>query len=411
MMRRETISPRPDRSRRGRCRSGIALAIVVTVMAVAAVLGYAMLSGSAVQAVASANAINNAIADAQAESGIHLAMYYLLNPTHAPGYSTASGWYWTGASNITFATSATPAASMPGSVTVTVSSAGTNLYNVTAVGSSGVSSAGGGAVTRTITATVQTLLGFSIQQAVGMNSTLNYSTLMDFTGSPYAVESTGTVTLVGGTIHGNVAATVVNVGGVITGTTSAAPTIAPTPALAAVTDYRTYTYQGVSYSATQLTTTIASNTSLGPTVSNPLGVYWINASASPGYATIGSNVTISGTLLVKNGPLSLAGSGDTITAQSGMPALVIDTQLEAKATNESLTVNGLLYAGGGITETGLAFGSTITVNGAFLSNTGTVSGYLGNFNVTYNSSYTSVPTFSTSGPQAVYAVKIQTWSD
>jgi hypothetical protein len=411
MIRRETISPRRSRPRRGRSRSGIALAIVVTVMAVAAVLGYAMLSGSAVQAVASANAINNAIADAQAESGIHLAMYYLLNPTHAPGYSSASGWYWTGASNITFATSSTPATTMPGSVTVTVSSAGSNLYTVTAVGSSGDAWAGGGAVTRTITTTVQTLLGFSVQQAVGINSTLTYSSTMSFTGSPYALESTGTVTLIAGTIHGNVAANVTNIGGVITGTTSAAPSIAPTPALAAVTDYRTYTYQGVSYTATQLGTTIASNTSLGATASNPLGVYWINASQSPGYATIGSNVNISGTLLVKNSYLSLNGSGNTITAQSGMPALVIDQQLQVKGTNEGLTVNGLLYAGAGITESGLALGSNITVNGGYLSNTAAVTSYLGSLNVTYSSSTTSVPTFSTSGPQSVYAVKIQTWSD
>jgi len=405
MMHRDKTSHRHGR------RRGIALAIVVTVMAVATLLGYAMLAGSQVQAVASANAINMAIADAQAESGVHLAMYYLLNPQNAPGYSSANGWYWTGASNITFATSGSPAATMPGSVTVSVSYAGNNLYNITSVGSSGVAWQGGGAITRTITAEVQTVMGFSVQQAVGIDSLLTYSTNMNFTGSPYALQSTQLLTMLTGTIHGNVAATVMNLGGSITGTVSGAPTVAPAPTLANVHDFRTYTYGGVSYSATQIGTTIASGTSLTSTGSNPLGVYWIDASQSPGEAVMNSNVNISGTLIVKNGPLQLKGKGNTITPQSGMPALVIDTQLQVSGTNEALTVNGLTYASGGVVGQGLNLGSTITINGALLANSSAVSTYTGTLNVTYSSSSSAVPLFSTTGPQSVQAVKIISWAD
>lgn len=394
--------------RRGR-RRGIALAIVVTVMAIATVLGYAMLSGSAVQAVASGNAINMAIADAQAESGIHLAMYYLLNPQNAPGYSSATGWYWTGASNITFATSATPSTTMPGSVTVTVSYAGNYLYNITAVGSSGVSWQGGGAVTRTINAEVQTVMGFFVQEAVGIDSLMTYSSNMNFTGSPYALQSTQLLTLLGGTIYGNVEASVLDVSGSITGTTSAAPSVAPAPTLANIHDFRTYTYGGVSYSATKISNTIASGTSLGPTGSNPLGVYWIDASASQGI--MNSNINISGTLIVENGELQLAGKGNTITAQSGMPGLVIGTQLQVTGVNQGLTVNGLTYAAGGIVGQGSTLGDNITINGALLASTSAVSGYLGALNVTYNSSNAAVPLLSTTGPQSVQAVKIISWSD
>jgi Tfp pilus assembly protein PilX len=405
------IKPQKTSQQRRRPPRGIALAIVVCVMAVAAVLGYAMLAGSALQAVASSNAINSAIADAQAESGVHLAMYYLLNPQNAPGYSSVTGWYWTGANNITFATSPTPSTTMPGSVSVTVSSAGNNLYNVTAVGTSGVSSAGGGGVTRTINAQVETVLGFLIQQAAGINSLLDYQSNMSFTGSPYALESNQEVLLVGGTIHGNVAASVTNTGGTITGTISPAPSVAPAPSLANVHDYRTYTYGSAGYSGTQIGTTIASGTTLGPTAGNPLGVYWIDASTNHGSAVLDSNVNISGTLIVKNGMLVVQGKSNTITAQTTMPGLVIDDELEISGLGEGLTVNGVLYAGSGITGSGLTLGSNVTVNGALLTNSGSVSGFSGTVNVTYNSSNTAVPNFSTTGPQSVQAVKIVSWSD
>jgi Tfp pilus assembly protein PilX len=397
-----TTSRLPRRPRRG-----IALAIVVTVMALAAVLGYAMLSGSALQAVASSNAINNAIADAQAESGIHLAMYYLLNSQNAPGYSSATGWFWPGASNITFSTSSAPVTTMPGSVSVTVSSAGSDLYNVTAVGSSGVASAGGGGVTRTITAQVQTVMGFLVQQAVGMGAVLSYSSSMNFTGSPYALASSQEVLLLSGTIHGNVEATVVATGGSVSGTISSPPSVAPVPALANVHDFRTYTYGSSTYSATQISTTIASGTTLNPTVSNPLGVYWTN-----GATTLNNNVTINGTLIVKNGNLTVQGKSDTITAQSSMPALVIDDLLVISGMSESLTVNGLTYAGSGLEGSGITIGSNLTVNGALLCSTGSLTGsFLGTIDVTYNSSNSAVPNFSASGPQFVQAVKIVSWSD
>ena len=81
-------------------RRGIALVLVVLVMALATILAYSLLSGSALQATAGGNAIAAATARAQAESGIHLAMYYILNPANAP----ATFWNNT-TSNITSLTS------------------------------------------------------------------------------------------------------------------------------------------------------------------------------------------------------------------------------------------------------------------------------------------------------------------
>jgi hypothetical protein len=142
-------------------------------------------------------------------------------------------------------------------------------------------------------------------------------------------------------------------------------------------------------------------------VSNPLGVYWTN-----GATTLNNNVTINGTLIVKNGNLTVQGKSDTITAQSSMPALVIDDLLVISGMSESLTVNGLTYAGSGLEGSGITIGSNLTVNGALLCSTGSLTGsFLGTIDVTYNSSNSAVPNFSASGPQFVQAVKIVSWSD
>ena len=99
-------------------RRGIALVLVVTVMALAALLGYAMLSAATLQATASTNAISMAVAQSQAESGIHLAIFYLMNPKDAPTPPTMPNYYWAGANNITFATTGSSPVTMPGSVSV-----------------------------------------------------------------------------------------------------------------------------------------------------------------------------------------------------------------------------------------------------------------------------------------------------
>ena len=153
-------------------RRGIALVLVVFVMALAAILGYAMLSASALQATAGSNAVAAATARAQAESGIHLAMYYLLNPNNAPSVPPCT---W---SNVTFATTQ-PAATIPGSVTIQVGSPSNGCYQVIATGSSG-SSIGGGAVTRTITAEICVGGSYVIQQAGAFNSTVILGTQTTF---------------------------------------------------------------------------------------------------------------------------------------------------------------------------------------------------------------------------------------
>src|SRR5438034_11280688 len=74
-------------------RAGLALVLVVTVLAFAAIVGFAMLSTASMQAQTTANSSLALSADALADSGVDLACYYLVNPTKAPKFIPAGGYY------------------------------------------------------------------------------------------------------------------------------------------------------------------------------------------------------------------------------------------------------------------------------------------------------------------------------
>jgi len=86
-------------------RRGVALMLVMGVIVVAAVLGYAMLSHASLTQQVSANSTQTVAAQGMAESGVNLAIYYLQNPEKWKEYPTTypdtekydrDGKYWTG---------------------------------------------------------------------------------------------------------------------------------------------------------------------------------------------------------------------------------------------------------------------------------------------------------------------------
>lgn len=75
----------PVRPHRQRCaRHGIAYLLVLVAVAAAAVMGWAMLSVSSLRAQVAVNATDGVDANALAESGVNLAIYYLRFPDRAP---------------------------------------------------------------------------------------------------------------------------------------------------------------------------------------------------------------------------------------------------------------------------------------------------------------------------------------
>src|SRR3954463_12794214 len=111
-------------------RTGLALVLVIAVLAFAAVIGFAMLSSASMQAQTTLNSNLALSADALADSGVDLACYYLLNPTKAPKNIPAGGFYDGG--TITFGPN------MPGSVELTITQVNTSGdYKIVSIGKPG----------------------------------------------------------------------------------------------------------------------------------------------------------------------------------------------------------------------------------------------------------------------------------
>ncbi len=391
-------------------RKGIALVLVVLVMALATILAYAMLSGSAVQATAAGNAVAAATAQAQAESGIHLAMFYILNQNDAP-----ANFFNSTTSNITFATTS-PAATIPGSVTIVmgapaIGANGVECFPVTAIGSSG-SSMGGGAVTRTITAEICAGSTYQINQAAAFNTAVTLSASETFSSanstSP-AMVSTGGV-LGSGVVSGNIEASSVSLGTVQTnGSVSGAPTTPASPNSGTVANFAApYVYQGVQYNATQLGATVNSAISYGPTPSNPLGIYYTTGSLTVNKAlTINGTLVVPGTLMPVNAAVNVTPVTTTLT--TNYPAIVVGSKLTLDGSAASVNATGVVYVTSGITGLSSTSATSLTVNGALMVTGGGITSYSGKMSVTYNPAYTNIPNFASSNTTP--CVKIISWSE
>ena len=349
---------RPIRSNKTlTCRRGIALILVLLVMAVASILAFAMLSASALQAEAGSNAITAAAAQAQAESGIRLAAYYLTHPDTAP----VSAGNWTSA-GISFVSTAPPI-TMPGSVTVTVSSTGSqNYYNVTAVGSVPTST-DGQQITRQITAQLEVVPSYQITGAGASNvtPTLTIGSGVIFDGS---ISTSASVNITGsGVVTGNVSASSF-LGNAPEGQELSAPSAPPAPTAGTVTDYsQPYYYQGTVYYPVNVGNTVTTSESLGPTPGNPLGIFYCS-----GNLTVSAALSVTGTLYVDGGTL-IDQSSVTINPVSlaqltySLPALVVDKSLEMKGANRTFTANGVVCTNSGITNATPSNTTTVNITG------------------------------------------------
>lgn len=384
--------------------------LVLLVMALAGILAYAMLSAAAVQATAGANAAAAATARAQAESGIHLAMYYLLNPGNAPASFSPPCKV-----TATFATTQ-PAATIPGSVTIQVGSLSNHCYSVVSTGSSD-SSAGVNPVMRTITAEIQVGSPLQINQAGAFDSPITVGLNATFSSpnpNAPAIASNNAV-INDGHITGNVTAQTFSGTPPTNGSVTLAPAISP-PAPASyqsVNDYtQPYVYQGTLYYPVLIGSSISTATSLGPTPGNPLGIYY-----TTGNLNVSKSLTINGTLVV-GGTGSLTNSSSiTITPLTSqpntyLPALVVNNKLWMSGHSASLNVTGVTYVASGIWGISTNSATNVTINGALLITSNAIANtYTGTTSVTYNSTYTNIPNFDASDWASNSSVKIIAWSE
>jgi Tfp pilus assembly protein PilX len=379
------------RTHPARTGRGFALLLVLIVMAVATIMAYALLASSTLQDNGSATAPLASQADALAESGVELAMYYLQHPANAPSRTTATTVYpayWTGASNITFA-------GMPGKVTVTVTPSGTGTTMQWIITSSATASAGKAAVSKTVTAAALVNGTYVSTQAIGSNAQVNLGTGANITGginSPLAVVITGLARVSG-------LLSALSITGSYSGSSAAAPISNPVPDWNSVQSYLTYTYNNKSGTATPVNASGANSAGTG----NSAGVFKYMS----GTVTLKSPCTISGTLYVPNGGVNFQGNVTVGPPAPGFPAIVCNGNITSTAVGSTLTVKGTVYAANGIGSADLL--STINIQGALLMAASAISNLFGgSLIVTYNSTYASVPNLSASEayltPQSVKLV-------
>jgi hypothetical protein len=351
-------------------RSGMALMLVVMVMAVAAVLGYAMLAASEMQTQAAKNSDASLSADALAESGIEQALYYLQFPENAPALQPGFDYY-RGGTNLSLG------ASVPGTYDVSVVDQ-TPATVQTADRTFLITSTGkkvdedGLTISRKLASRV--LVNYAYRHAIG---TSNATYVDSGTNAVGNVRCNGTVTVKGpGSISGSVAASSVvltNAGTV--GSTLSAPLSTAAPSSGDInwygtksplTGYRYTTPTGSTGFAQQIFSIASNPTALS---TNPGRVFFYS-----GTAVASASVNFSGTLILPSGNLTIVQDNTltnvTITPRPGYPALIVSGNVVLDRKLKNFVINGLCWVGG--TLQGDTNGSDpdrdrFTINGAFLS--------------------------------------------
>jgi hypothetical protein len=382
------------------CRRGVALLLVVTVVGIASVMGLALLSMSRLQSQAGSAVAKAASADALAESGVNLALFYLQNPKMAPVLN--SDGYWPGQSNITLG------ADVPGSVDVTVTPAGGDLYDIVSVGTMNSSAAQGPA--RTVRVRVRVNTGFAAPYAAAFTGPVTIPNGVRVIGD---LQTPGQLT-VGtlGRVEGRALVPVwpiVQFLGVLHATVITAVEQAnQIPRAEDLHDYRTYTFNGATGHAEQVPQVLADCT-LGPTATNPAGVYW-----AQGDLELNGQVRINGTLLVRGGRLTVRAGEAVINPLASMPGLIVDqdVRLQLAAGGETLVVNGLAWIGGGIGRSGTAGNGRIEISGALImSGGGTIEpGSQMTVRLEHVSDKAMVPELTKNVGQVPLSVTIRSWN-
>lgn len=353
---------------------GMALLLVVAVLAIATALGYVMLSSATLQNRAAGNQVRLATADYLAESGINLAMYYLQYPDRAPTLNAQGYWAGTGGDLAI-------ASSIDGTVNVTVTQDASDIWSYEVVSTAKAGTNSETKITRTTGARLYLRNSYSITKAAVFNGNISvpgyWSVQGDVWTSKRLAIPTGSVT---GSITGSgYCATK------LTGTGYTQPIggwkslpNADWPSPSGTNDlnlYTTYSWNDASFSADTISAGSLGSVTKVPTATNPAGVLYKDAT-SGGAMVLNADTVIYGTLVVK-GDLQIKGANVVIYPQAGFPALIVTGTLEIFQPKYSLTANGVVFVGTTVKSNGsrqavAADNSTFTVNGALA--VGTVSG-------------------------------------
>lgn len=328
--------------------------MVMAFVAVASVMGMSILSMTSLQSMAASGQAQSLQADALADSGINLGLYYLQNisdPSKCPLALTLGGTSYS-ASRLSLG------AAVPGTFDLAITRTGQSTYRISSTGNA-TSATRGTTVKKRILATVNVnYYGYGMSLASSSGATVTIPSNLSIDGNVYVnapVVNNGSVsgTLYATSVTGTGSAGTVSLNSMASGYT-------PVPQVSSVNHYSTYTYNGRNYQATILGTSYLRDVTLGPTAGNPAGVY-ISTTA----LQLDENVNINGTLVVTAGLLHVKRGTTTVTPAADFPGLVVDGTLSFQRDGARLIVNGLTWIGGRIDVNGHAE-TQLSVTGTLL---------------------------------------------
>jgi Tfp pilus assembly protein PilX len=369
---------------------GLALLIVITVIAIASLLGIAMLSAATLQAQVAHSSQDAATADYLAESAVQTAAYYLQHDlANCPSSWTSTAGHKIKASGVTIS-------GVDGSFDIDATATSiTDRYLVNVVGRS----SGSTPVTRTASAKV-TVLRTTPSYASGFGgNSITIGSKNIFNGAPVAYNASLSNN---GTLNGG------------SRVFTASDFSVPTSASGQVNYYGgniaggTYTMPNGNIGTPQIlsTATITSTASLTALATNPGKVFY-----SAGSIVITGAGTYNATLVAR-GAIDFRpamGSVVTINRVAGFPALVTDGTLAINFKSGTLTINGVTFLGGG-TSWGALTNTAVKINGALLTPSPTLSAAAGSLTVNYIANNVDVLNLTPNLVQPVVGLKLADWS-
>lgn len=391
--------------------SGLALVVVLAAIALAAIMGYALLASASLQSQMSSNKKSIVDADSVAESGVNLAMYYLQHPESAPALGPDG--YWTGGTNI--ALNGQTQATLE-RVTVTQNPAGSKFYDIESVGNAG------GRLSRTCKARVYVESRYNTKYALAANSDFALPGLQVSTTIKGKIRTDGVISGGSGAViddsveavAGSLSGTLISTSGSVTVKPRSSYPVTSAPSYSQITllkDLPNYTYNGQTYTASVIPAATANRTLLANATTNPLNVWY-----ATGDVTLTGTVILDGTLVIAGTTRSLIinGNGIDIRAKPGMPALIVGKDVRFQATGHQLKVEGLAWIGDDVTTaSALNTNLTLEVKGALMFGGATptvASGFKGTFKSEFDASLADVPELSGVG-QVPSSVKVISWSN
>lgn len=379
-------------------RRGVAMLLVLGVVAIASVLGWAMLSATTVRAKVETASADSLEAAYQADSGVSYALYYLRYPAKSPVAKQAGTYdiYYPGETGLAMWSGAR------GTTDVSVTNTGDGQFSIRSTATIA------GLKRTTVADAIYTYDRYTVSHAMAFNGNFNVPLNMKISGP---VLAKGTVSDPWGRISNSPAITAAgsNVTPISTELSLMADTLTASKKPKKLTD-RMYVYDGIYYTAEEAPLTIT-----GPLISsnddNPLNVWY-----SDNNVTL-NNATLVGTLVVRTGKTLVVTGLNTIAAKKpDMPALMVGGPLDMKTTAVSsrLTVAGVAWLAKDITDSAAVRSTSgwLKVTGALLMADSTPSintRYLSQIEVTYDAAAAKIPALSTVKSSSPTGIAIRGW--